>query len=235
MKIYPAVEFAKLEFNEAKGWAVRNLIPTHGLILLYADPKTGKTILAAQLAQALASRMTFLDKPVLNQPWKVLYVQADEPEGEWKQQLNLIGATEGWATGVEAPGLLADPGRTAALKAQVKDYNFLILDSLSSLFGYPDLNNSVVAGHCIKKIKELFTGPILLIHHKRKGQAGVPDTVVAASAGHHVITAAASVLLNLSKLRLEALGRTVKQDLNLSRTENGLWQISKRSIDGFSL
>jgi hypothetical protein len=168
--------------------------------------------------------------------WRVLYIQADEPAQEWSHQLKSIGVHQGWDTVHFGPDAFKQPKQVTFCKESAKNYDYLILDSLTSLFG--ELNTTEQATHALGILDGVCgTTPTLLIHHKRKGQAGVPDHAINSMAGNFALAARGSALYNLSMAakgdsgNVEARGRLVKVDLPLKRTASGLWVVDKDSSD----
>ena len=234
MKIYSATEFAHLEWKV--DWAVENLVPAYGLNIIYAHPKVGKSIWSCQLAHSLGTGTPFLEHQVRQKDgkwWKVLYIQADEPAQEWSHQLKSIGVYEGWDTLHFGPNAFINPKQVSFTKENAKKYDFLILDSLTSLFG--ELNTTEQATLALNRLTEVCGEiPTLVIHHKRKGQAGIPDHAVNSMAGNFALAARGSALYNLSESKLEASGRLVKVSLPLQRTAHGLWVVDHNSSDFYA-
>ena len=213
-------------------WAIQNLVPAYGISIIFADPKVGKSIMSVQLAHSLSTGKSFLGHAVVapsdtKKLWRVLYVQADLPAQEWAHQLKSLGlATAEWDTGMLDPGALNDPKSVRQLQEQLKQYDFVILDALLSLFGYPDINSNKVMGHVLGIIRSLFAGPIWLIHHKRKTQAGIPDRTQQSIIGGVALGAGVSTLYDLSPRQMKVLGRVISADLQLKRNQNGTWFVS---------
>lgn len=67
----------------ATPFIVQDLLPVRGYLNIYAEPKVGKSLLALQMASAIASGdPTFLGLTI-QQPAPVLYVQMDNPRATW--------------------------------------------------------------------------------------------------------------------------------------------------------
>lgn len=229
MKVLPASEFAHL--NLAIPWAVKDLVPAYGISLIYADPKVGKSILSIQLAHALGNgAKQFLGQDVISKR-SVCYVQADEPPQEWAHQLKTVGCTEGWSTVTPPPGCLADPAMFNEIKQLVAPFQFVILDALISLFGYPDIRSPQQAGHLLTQLRLLHPGPIWVIHHKRKSSPGIPDQSRQSGAGSFAINAGVSAIYDLSERKIKCYGRVVKKDLTLDRDDRGRWIVRDAILD----
>lgn len=63
-------------------WLIEPLLPTGGSLLLYGDPKVGKSYAALQLASALGSGTDWLGFRC-PKPGRVLYIQLDTPRSLW--------------------------------------------------------------------------------------------------------------------------------------------------------
>jgi hypothetical protein len=227
LKAWAAGEFATLHLP-APVWAIPGLIPGSGYTVVQARPKVGKTILGIQLAQALSENGSFLGFPPPGKPWKVLFIQSDEPEAEWQAQVKQVGLLGHWHTLWTEPGLIRDAHRMDAVRKIVSDggYDFLIHDSLYTTSGFATLKDPEVVGQFISLLKSLAPGkPFVLNHHKRKGQPGVPDPISTAGVGSFVLAANASCLIDLTAKGFETQGRLVPQrQVALGREElTGRW------------
>lgn len=226
--VFTSREFSKLRLEIP--WLVEKLVPAYGINMIYADPKIGKSILTAQLCHALANKQDFLDHKV-TKTWRVLYLQADEPAPEWSEQLARLGISDDeWNTAHLASGALTSPIIVESLKTVCKEYEVVIFDSLVSMFGYPDIKSSTVMGHLLGQIRSIHAGPSWIIHHKLKGQAGVPRSAHIAAAGSFALSAGVSTLFDLSPRCLNVLGRVVAAKIELKRAANGLWLLDTRMV-----
>lgn len=225
----PVVDFIKRKIETP--WLIRGLVPNYGISLIYADPKIGKSIFSAQLAHSLGTGKPFLEnREVIGGPYRVLYLQTDLAEAEWLHQLETLGVSEGWDTLVLGAGDIVNPQWRDAiqrdLKERLKKYDFVIMDALTSLFNFPEITKPHQAGKLLKTLHDLYDPdkPLWVIHHKRKGSSGVPDTPNQAAAGSFALAAGVSTLYDLKRGGLTVMGRVVRADLELDRTTNGLWK-----------
>ena len=241
MKIWTATDYANQEFDQP-AWLVPGLIPGYGILMIYAHPKTGKSILSQQLAHELGCGGKLLGHKI-PEKLKVLYVQSDLPEMEWAEQMRSLDVcpscnapfTEGWDTiWIDAGWLAKKPSIETELKNAFKagGYGLLILDSLLTISGYADLNDLSVVGRVRRALEALTPMPKWLIHHKRKGTPGVPDKSNVSSVGHNSLAAGVSALLDLSATTkdrgsLIVQGRFVREDLDLIRGPHGIWLPAK--------
>lgn len=77
-----------LSQKASQTWLIKPLLPVGGTLLLYGDPKIGKSFAALQLAQALTgNRADFLGFEAPAQSAPVVYVQLDTPRSLWQERL----------------------------------------------------------------------------------------------------------------------------------------------------
>jgi len=224
MDLYKATDFVKRELKQPP-WLVEKLIPAY-ISMIFAWGKVGKSIMSVQLAHALTMGNDFLGYPI-DRKLKVLYYQCDLPEGEWQYQLKELDKSEDWWTIWEMPGLLMDAGRTEQLTQLVEkeQFDLVVFDSLLSCSEGSDLDDAKEIRLIIGKLRKITKDkPIWLIHHKRKGQPGVPDKSNVAAAGSFALGAGVSTLIDLVEGGIEIKGRYVRANLELKRDpDNGLW------------
>ena len=171
MKVWSAEDYAAREF-EQPAWLVPQLIPGYGILMLYAHPKTGKSILSQQLAHELWHGGKLLGHSI-PEKLKVLYVQSDLPEMEWAEQMKLLGVcqscdvpfTKGWDTTWVEPGWLAQkPKAETEIKNTVAEgkYDLVMLDSLAKISRGIDLNDSGGVQRILAALEKLTPKPIWL-------------------------------------------------------------------------
>src|SRR3990167_6684502 len=85
--IIPAADYLALPRN-AENWLLRPLLPVGGSMILYGDPKVGKSYAALQLAVALTGDGPdeWLGFPT-GQAGPVVYVHLDTPRSLWAERL----------------------------------------------------------------------------------------------------------------------------------------------------
>ena len=241
MKIWTAEDYVAREF-EQPAWLVPEIVPGYGILMIYAHPKTGKSILSQQLAHELVCGGKLLGHQI-EKVLKVLYVQSDLPEAEWREQMELLGIcpscqipfAKSWHTTWIEPGWLAlKPRVETELKNDIiaGKYDLVILDSLAKISRGIDLNDAGGVQRILAALERLTPKPIWLIAHKRKGTPGVPDKANTASVGHNSLAAGVSVLLDLTAATktggvLDIQGRFVQKTLELIRGPHGIWLPAK--------
>lgn len=166
-------------------WAVKGLIPTNGVTVLYGASGSGKTFLAAHLALCVASGADFLKHRV--KKGKVVYIAAESPTSLERRlavmsQLDTksYGGYEfvGDEVSIYQGGIdLFIKEKAMALIAAIKNFHDMfdpvgvcIIDTLAAAFSGIDENSNDMA--TVVKIaeyiqRELFC-PVVIIHHTGK-------------------------------------------------------------------
>lgn len=184
-------------------WILPSFIPADGWSLLQAPPKTGKSIMAAQIADALASGTKFLNWTPIK-PWRVVYIQADAPPGDWHGQLTQLGFHNSTALTIDraALGLFCLDNLKVRLDLKATLFTlkaeFVIWDALEKL-SRADLNEKEGCQKTLALLEEVYKGPRLVIHHPRKMKEGGAWTNVDEVAGNHYLAGDASSIISVKK------------------------------------
>ena len=198
-------------------WVIPKLIPGVGWTYLVSQAKVGKSMFAAQLAEAISLGLPFLGFDSPTKKWKVAYIQADEPAPEWQAQMAQMQLNP------FAPILMAeDPEiyflHSAEARKRVRDaltdngIEYVIFDSQYSLF-HKNLYDPEEVANFRNSLRDVWKGPFMLLHHPRKPPTtGQTENFIDGSAGSFALTANASAILGLRPDRLiMAGGRLLKK------------------------
>lgn len=215
-------------------WLIEELLPGGGLHVLLAKPKTGKSILAAQVSEALKRGTAVLNRRVVR-PMRVLYVQLDATPKDWRKQARQLGLAVSDTLDVEdVPRFFLDSlGERQRLAAFIKaeGYEYVIWDALEKLT-QADLNPVVGMQVALTRLQSVWGGPRLVIHHPRKPSGDAADSVVDAASGSHYLTGEASAIWLLNRTgkftgNLQLRGRYLDDKLELGRDEKTYaWKIA---------
>jgi len=241
MRIWPASKFAVQEFKQP-AWLVPGIIPGYGILMMYAHPKVGKSIMSIQLLHAIGTQSAFLGSTP-ERKISTLYYTSDLPANEWAFQIKKLGVSpqsglhfaEGWHTIHDEPGLLYDPKRIEELKTIIMEhkFDFVVYDSLLSLTdGKGDLDKEETIRRAFKWLQYMSGkgNPLEIIHHKRKGSPQAPDHTSTSAAGSYALSAGVSVLMDLKDVKLEARGRFLRLEMKLKRGREGIWLPSSEDL-----
>ena len=219
-------------------WIIDELLPGDGWSMLIAPTRTGKSLLAMQLAASLAIGGSFLGRPA--PMLRTAYIQLDAPPGNWQEQIAKLPAhARKFATFTrnDLPLYLLTPepsymGPRSLLRKVLKDngVEFVVWDALEKLTRM-DLNLKDACQRTWDKMYETFPGPSLVVHHPRKSREGESRADMAA--GNHYLLADASGQWFLTKTgkftgTLDVNTRSSETTLKLEREpETYLWLPAK--------
>lgn len=152
-------------------WLVEGMIPAHGLSLLVAKPKVGKSTLARALSVAVARGEPFLEREVTQGPVLYTMFYGEGSEDEWKREMNMLGLDD-------APVYLNDAEERAATKDVMSRLNaavlelqprLVIVDTMQNVLQAKDLNDYALVGEQFGPIFEA-GAHVMLLHHAKKGE-----------------------------------------------------------------
>lgn len=214
-------------------WLVQELIPDFGWTLLVGPAKLGKSILSAQLAESLSLGKPFLGMPTAK-VGKIVYVQADEPEREWWEQLKHLGMHDApFHTVTDLPPYPLDHLETRhKLLEYLKPASFVIWDSLYKLC-LIDQNTQTGVMSALSRVKQTTPCPFLILGHPRKPSKDLPGTEdpVWGMAGSAALAQDASAILGLDREGLSKKGRLLRDEkIPLVRDGRGRWVLGPTSI-----
>ncbi len=169
-----------------KDFIVDNLMKSNGLYCLVARPKVGKSLLALQLANAIATGTNFLG--FRTSPSPVLYISTEMNFSQIIDKMNLQFNDENFRLKEQEINERKLNLMDLQLEFQEFSYNlkgrFVIIDMFSGIDmnnGY-DLNNYQDMGqYVIPKFRELckkYNFTILLIHHLNKNNKSLGSTAI---------------------------------------------------------
>jgi len=218
---FTAAELLEMEFPEPK-WAVPDLIP-EGVTLLCGKPKAGKSWLALDVAVAVASGGTALQK-IGVEKGRVLYLALEDSQRRLKERLTyVLGGKD------PPPDLhfhtrwqrLGEGGQVALQKwlEEHLDTQLVIIDTLAKVrdkakkpsISYEE-DYKAIEG--LKDLAERNGLAIMVVHHLRKAEADDPLDTVSGTTG---LTGAADTIAILSRIRgadhaeLTVTGRDVEE------------------------
>ena len=220
-----------------KDFIVDNLMKSKGLYCLVARPKVGKSLLALQLANSIATGTTFLG--FRTSPSPVLYISTEMNSTQLVDRIdkmNLQFNDDNFVMIEQNPSERKLNLMDLQLKFQTfaNDYkgHFVIIDMFSGI----DLNNGYnlndyqdMGQVVIPKFRELckkYDFTILLIHHLNKNNTSLGSTAIDGSVDGKITLKQDSnlknkILLNYESRDYEGL------DLVLKRNDNLLFELSK--------
>lgn len=197
-RLIHADDLDKMPDREVR-WVVDDLIPAHGLSLLVAKPKVGKSTLARALAVAVAAGRPFLDRDVAQGPVVYVLFKGEGLEDEIKREWRRLGRPDGSplylldATQVEGRQALA----TLAESVRNVQPRIVIVDTLQHIARVKDMNSYSEVHEKLIPIHRVARGaPIMLLHHSPKSER---EDVADAALGSTALYGASEVMIRLRR------------------------------------
>lgn len=216
-------------------WLIDEILPINELILLAASPRAGKSLMAMNIAQCVASGTNFLDRPVTQ--GNVIYVQCEDSETKTKQR----AIAQGWDENLPVYWLdkfkLSDLSELIEIAKELEP-RLIVLDTLSRIRDDNATESSAEMGRVLEPLQEFARDHnccILPIHHTGKIKADNADTldVFETIRGSSAIRATCRgtlvIAANETGYRLCVENGYNKQDLKVSLNLNDLtWKLLGR-------
>jgi hypothetical protein len=227
--------------RDQETWLVKPLLPRSGAMILYGDPKIGKSFAALQLAGALQGGSSWLDFQI-PQPCKVVYVQLDTPQGVWIERLTALQLT-GFETG---PLLLADrktldtwpfdilnPSHLSLLQTSLAacSPDAVIIDTLRESHSLDENDSTTMKRVVSSLVAATQPAALILIHHTKKPSLGVePDLINDLRGGY--IAGRMDAIVKFTSHACYYVGRSIEQgSIHLTRLDSGLWAVDQGDFD----
>jgi len=221
--------------RDAETFIVAPLLPTGGHLLLYGDPKVGKSFAALQLAAAIDSGHEWLGFPI-KVNGKVAYVQLDTPRGVWAERLDKLRAS---GVNIEPiyfadreslkawPFDIFNPEHFRLLRSELDRVQPLvvIIDTLKETNQLEENGNT--EGQKVIAALTAVTKPaaLILVHHGRKPSADGPPELTMGARGASYLTGKMDAIVHFRERSLAYVGRSIEEGtLRLERADNGFWE-----------
>ena len=163
---------------------VDGLIKRGDLVVLAGRPKSGKSWLTLQLAQALDTGAPFLGRAVTRA--RVLFIALEDGARRIHERLHIRRWLPNEAEFAFALAPLGGGLGMRQLRVAADDFDVICVDSLRAACGDADENDNAVMGAIVQALADIAhqtQTAILTVHHTRKGGSDDPfDTVRGAGA-----------------------------------------------------
>ncbi len=240
--IYDVAELLALDVP-APEFLIDGLIPRRGAVLVNGKAKSGKTLLAVQLALSVASGRPFLDTYKVLAPGPVLLLEQDDPSGAASVK-DILRRSVSSVAGLPfylAPQVPFTFGMEFLdwLGAEIerRGLRLVVLDSYTALRGSRKAGGDIVKQEqtdmrMLDEVAKRLDCTIVLLHHTSKGSVSLDWTEQ--GAGSFAMGMAVEALLHVSRyaeLGIAAPERLVRvQGRHLTGTEFAL-RFRKESLD----
>jgi len=228
--------------RDPESWLVENLLPTGGSMLLFGDPKVGKSFAALQLSIALSQGHDWLGFPVPNVA-RVVYIQLDTPRTLWADRVQALrdaghGTDSVYFADRETldcfPFDVLNPEHFAMLTRSLHDINpgAVIIDTLREAHS-GDENNSTAMQNVISRIDAAVKpAAMILISHARKGSPEFGYNLINDNRGSNYIVGRMDSIVRFSHSSMRCSSRTLEEhSVKLERIDDGTWILAADPIE----
>ena len=204
-------------------------------MLLYGDPKVGKSYAAIQLALTLtgAGPSSWFGFPV-QQNGRVVYVQLDTPRSLWAERLEALKASGHPIDALDLadretlgtwPFDILNPDHEQLLRSSlaVLKPSAVIIDTLKESNSAEENDNTAMTGAINKLISVTQPAALILVHHAKKPGEWGQDTIND-SRGAGTTVGKMDAICRMSKKGVHFVGRGIEEgSLKLYRGDDGFW------------
>ena len=233
--ILPAEDYLSLP-RSSESWLLRPLLPVGGSMLLYGDPKVGKSYAAIQLALALtgAGSADWLGFPT-QVTGPVVYVQLDTPRSLWAERLEKLKQAghpihalhladretlETW------PFDILNPDHEWLLRSAIAPFKpvAVIIDTLKESNTAEENSNTEMTIVINQLIAATQPAALVLVAHAKKPNYEVGPDTINDNRGAGATVAKMDAICRMSKKGLYYAGRALEEGvIKIERQEDGFW------------
>lgn len=230
---------------------VDSLLPSSGSMLLYGDPKVGKSYAALQLACCLASGSEWLGFAV-PQAVPTVYVQLDTPRSLWQQRIHTLVESGHPLEPVyfadretlgHYPFNILEPRHFATLVGALRSLRdesdsgdsfqvepgCVIIDTLRESCTGADENDATEMQEVIAHLSEAVKpAALVLIHHAKKPNPEVGRSLMNDTRGSSYVNGRMDCIARFTAKTLYVTSRTIEEHgVDLERADDGTWLLRR--------
>ena len=207
-----------------------------GGMLLFGDPKVGKSYAALQLACCLTSGTDWLEFTI-PAPVKVVYVQLDTPRGVWADRVQELQDSGHPVEGVHFadretlqtfPFDILNDDHFRLLRNSLHEINpgAVIMDTLRESHSANE-NDSTEMQKTIARLEEAVKpAALILISHARKSNPEVGYDLMNDNRGSNYVVGRMDAICRFSKTSMRVSSRTTEEhSIKLDRQTDGTWDL----------
>lgn len=215
-------------------WLIEPILPTGGVLLLYGDPKVGKSYAALQLAGAIATQTDWLGFPVRTKG-PVVYIQLDTPRSLWAERLIQLREA-GWQsdslffadreTLAYFPFDILDPAHSTYLSLHLKDINpvAVVVDTLRESHRGEENDSTSMQAVVSSLVAATQPAALILVSHSRKSIGDYNPDLMNDNRGSNYVVGRMDTILRFSKKSIHFNGRAIEEgSIKMKREDSGLW------------
>lgn len=241
-KILSGNEFMALPSSPST-WLIEPLLPTGGALLLYGDPKVGKSFAALQLADAITNGDTWLG--FATRKAKVAYLQLDTPRNVWQDRMrtlvvkgHLASLPDMYFADRESlnawPFDILNPEHLITLRDELQALkpDLVIMDTLRESHSADENDSTEMQKAIAALVAATQPAALCLISHSRKPSQDDGFSLMNDNRGSSYVVGRMDAIVRFTPKTARVSGRSIEEhSLDLERLDSGFWEIANAEQD----
>lgn len=214
-------------------WLIEPLLPSSGAMLIYGDPKIGKSFAALQLAEAIQAGTPWLGFPC--RQGKVAYIQLDTPRNVWQTRIKELVHSHSMTnlpsfadreTLETHPFDILNPDHLVLLSNALdgKGFDLVIIDTIREAHS-GDENDSTAMQKVIASLTAATRPAALVIvsHARKSGEESY--SLMNDNRGSSYIVGRMDAIVRFTPKGARVSGRSIEEhSIDLDRYDSGFWE-----------
>lgn len=233
-------EYGQLPLCAPPGWIEGGILPLKSKLLLFGEPKVGKSFMAKQMGYCIVEGLRWLKFDTSGRDARGLYIQSEISEIELQERVKHLPSEFIYAETIHSSRLLGEQVGILTKRIEAVKPNILILDPLYMLISgdLTEIADVTACNSLIDQIIAEYGCSVIVVHHSRKPREETTQGIMEAL-GSIAITAFYDSILWFEKLSDEAsllhfMLRNAKSPdaLFIVQDAQGLWQHIEINLEG---
>jgi RecA-family ATPase len=232
-KIVSALEYLALPSSPAT-WLIDPLLPSGGAMLMYGDPKVGKSFAALQLVEAVTTGTEWLG--FKTRKGKVVYLQLDTPRNVWQDRINTLYLKNA-ITDLSFPCAdresmntwpfdILNPEHLISLRDELKRLgpDLVIIDTLRESHSADENDSTEMQAAIAALVAATQPAAMCLISHARKPGQDDNFSLMNDNRGSSYVVGRMDAIVRFTPKSVRVSGRSIEEhSMELERQDSGFW------------
>lgn len=239
-KILSGTDYLKLPSSPST-WLIDPLLPSGGAMLMYGDPKVGKSYAALQMAEAIQNGDHWLG--FATRKGKVVYLQLDTPRNVWQDRIRQL-ISKG---AIMAPTFTADrelletwpfdilnPAHLTMLRDELQALqpDLVIFDTLRESHTADENDSTEMQKAVAALVAATQPAAMCLISHSRKPSQDEGFSLMNDNRGSSYVVGRMDAIVRFTPKSARVSGRSIEEHtLDLERADSGFWEVCSGEQD----
>lgn len=239
-RILSGIDYLALPSSPAT-WLIEPLLPSGGAMLLYGDPKIGKSFAALQLANAIQNGLPWLGLPTRR--GNVAYIQLDTPRNVWQARIRDLvarGAMDSLPSFADRETLntwpfdILKPEHLIILREELQALgpDLVILDTLREAHSADENDSTQMQSAIAAIVAATQPAAIALVSHSRKPSQDDGFSLMNDNRGSSYVVGRMDAIIRFLPKTARLSGRSIEEHtIELERLDSGFWEAAATEVD----